>query len=85
MEMVACFNNESIDWLSSEVRSGGLLRCVCSVRPNSYSMKMHRADVKLAYKEERAPTFRTNQPEWDFWLSYADGSAIRLKPNHSNT
>lgn len=67
------------------VRSGGLVSCSLSATPNSYDHKSHFADAKLARSRGRAEELTTKTPEWDFLFTRADGTQVRLHPNHSDT
>ena len=61
-----------------EGRSGGLVSCSFSARPNSYDHKRAHATVAQGRKAEK-------QQIWGFVAHRSDGSGIRLHPNWSNT
>jgi len=93
-ELVASFRDCDIDFLCDGVlsgglaplvRSGGLVACFISPKPNSYDMKRHRADAMTSKRDNTARQFGSRLPEWDFVLVRADGSQVRLHPSFTTT
>ena len=93
-EFVAAFRDGDIDFLCDGdhsgglaplVRSGGLVACFISPKPNSYDMKRHRADAMTSKRDNTARQFGSRLPEWDFVLVRADGSQVRLHPSFTTT
>ena len=76
-EMVAQLNADSMAFVvnGDDGRSGGLLSCSVAPRPNSYDHKRH-TQLRLAGKPNNDAKLRV----WDFVLTRADDSAVRLHP-----
>ena len=79
-EMVAQMDGASMEHVvcGPEGRSGGLVACSFSARPNSYDHKRAHAMAAAGRQTEKKEI-------WDFVAHRADGSGIRLHPNWSNT
>ena len=78
-EMVAQLTDESMKIVVDGPggRSGGLVACTFSARPNSY-------DHELAFCYKRVDRMVPNVlPKFDFCLHRVDGSGIRLHPRYS--
>ena len=79
-EMVAQLNADSMAFVvnGDDGRSCGLVSCSFAPRPNSYDHKRHN-QLRLAGKPKKDAKLRV----WDFVLTRADGSAVRLHPQWS--
>jgi hypothetical protein len=80
-EMIASLDRESMEYVVNGPagRSGGVVGCSFSVRPNSYD---HKRQHML--REVGRPN-ATKLPIWDFVVHRADGSGIRLHPEWSTS
>ena len=79
-EMIAHMTPETRDMVVNgpEGRSGGLLRCAVSRRPNSYSHQ--RCYAARAGQQLGPQKAGQHQAEYDFVVYRADGSAVRFHP-----
>ena len=73
MEMIAQLDETSMIFVvkGRDGRSGGLIGCCLSPRPNSYDHTRHRQ-----LKDEGTPWL----PLWDFVIHREDGTMVRLHP-----
>ena len=81
--MIAQLDQESMSYVvqGPEGRSGGLVGCALSLRPNSYDHKRHHAMRQLSTHPQNCPLL----PMWDFVVIRADNTAVRLHPECSQT
>ena len=97
LEMVAQLDTTSMELAVNgpNGRSGGLVGCSFALRPNSYDHVRQQMPVDQYQKpvadpvapslSRDPPPTGTKLPIWDFVLHRADGSGLRLHPDHSRT
>ena len=81
-ELVSQLTDESMAFVvdGPDHRSGGVTGCYFAPRPKSYDHKRHHQ-----LKEAGFPFQDAKLRVWDFVIQRADGSAVRLHPQWSNT